>query len=144
MGFSMDVDAATYRTPQTFRVTSDPPKSVEKMVFELEWAGTGENMAALSADFFRLYGWFAEQTQFIDRQVDGRQVVFTVIVGEKRHGHRATFRVGGEHAARIVASYLRIVEENKKLRRVEACCPHHILGRFADVRFRSKPVSARA
>ena len=116
VGFSMDVDAATYRTPKTFRVTSDPPKSVEKMVFDLEWTGAGENMADLSADFFRLYGWFAEQTQFIDRKVDGRQVVFTVTVGEERHGHKATFRVGGDNTRRVVESYLRIVEENKKLR----------------------------
>ena len=117
VGFSMDVDAATSWPPRTFRVTSDPPKSVENMVFDLEWTGTGENMADLAADFFRLYGWFAEETQFIDRKVDGRQVVFTVIVGGERHGHKATFRVGGDHTARVVDSYLRIVAENKKLRK---------------------------
>jgi hypothetical protein len=116
VGFSMDVDAAAFRSPKTFRVTSDPPRSVENMVFELEWSGTGENMADLCADFFRFYGWFAEQTQFIDRKVEGRQVVFTVIVGNERHGHIATFRVAGDHTSRIVESYLRIVEENKKLR----------------------------
>ncbi len=113
----MDVDAAAFRTPRTFKVTSDPPRSVENMVFELEWTGTGENMADLCADFFRFHGWFAEKTQFIDRKVDGRQVVFSVIVGEERHGHKATFRVGGDHTERIVDSYLRIVKENKDLRR---------------------------
>ena len=116
VGFSMDVEAAAFRSPKTFRVTSDPPRSVENMVFELEWTGTSENMADLCADFFRFYGWFAEKTQFIDRKVDGRQVVFTMIVGDKRHGHRATFRVGGDRTARVVDSYLRIVEANKNLR----------------------------
>ena len=116
VGFSMDVEAAAFRSPKTFRVTSDPPRSVENMVFELEWTGTSENMADLCADFFALYGWFAEKTQFIDRKVDGRQVVFTVVVGDERHGHKATFRVGGDRTARVVDSYLRIVEENKNLR----------------------------
>jgi len=112
----MDVDAAAFRPPRTFRVTSKPPRSVDDMVFELEWTGTSENMADLCADFFRFYGWFAEKTQFIDRKVDRRQVVFTVIVGDERHGHRATFRVGGDRTARAVDSYLRIVEANKNLR----------------------------
>jgi hypothetical protein len=115
VGFSMDVDAATSWPPKTFRVTSDPPRSVEDIVFELEWTGTGETMADLAADFFRFYGRFAEKTQFIDRKVDGRLMMFTVIVGNERHGHRATFRVGGDRTARVVESYLRIVEETNKL-----------------------------
>ena len=117
VGFAIDVDAATSWPPTSFRVTKDPPESVEEMVFELEWTGTGENMAALCADFFRFYGWFAEETQFIDRTVEGRLVVFTVIVGNQRHGHRAAFRVGGDSTARIVESYLRNVEENKQFRK---------------------------
>jgi hypothetical protein len=117
VGFAMDVDAAASWPPKSFRVTSVPPESVQELVFELEWTGTGENMAALCADFFRFYGWFAEETQFIDRKVEGRVVVFTVIVGNQRHGHRAAFRGGGDSTTRLVGSYLRNVEENKQFRK---------------------------
>ena len=115
VGFSIDVEAALGWPPIAFKHTSQPPKSRDDMVFELEWIGGGQTMADLSADFFRAYGRFAEEAQFIARKVDAPHVVYEVVVGDERHGHRATFRIGGDQTARMVAWYLKNAREVRKL-----------------------------
>ena len=111
VGFSMEVDAAADWPPRSFRITSDPTKFPETLPLKLEWLGGGDTLRDLEADFFRFYGRFAEEAQFISRKIDGSNIVYDVIVGTRTHGHRATFRIGGPSVARVIASYERVRSE---------------------------------
>jgi hypothetical protein len=111
VGFSMDVDAAADWPPRSFRITSDPAKFPETMPLDLEWLGVGDALRDVEADFFRFYGRFAEEAQFINRKIEGSNIVYEVILGTRRHGHRAAFRIGGPNVARVIASYERVRSE---------------------------------
>jgi hypothetical protein len=106
LGFSMDVDHAVYTESKTFKMMAPGrPQSREAMVFELEWLGQGDALSDVDADFFRMYGKVAEDSQFVTRRTEGQVVLYQVTLGDESHGHRATFRIAGPRIARVVARY---------------------------------------
>src|SRR3989337_60961 len=101
----MDVDHAV-STSRTFKMmTPGRPQSREAMLFELEWLGRGDGLSDVDADFFRMYGKVAEESQFVSRWTEGQVVLYQVTLGDERHGHRATFRIAGPRTARVVTRY---------------------------------------
>src|SRR5688572_28540567 len=106
LGFSMDVDHAVYTESKAFKmVAPGRHQSGEAMVFELEWLGQGDGLSDVDADFFRMYGKVAEESQFVSRWTEGPVVLYQVTLGDAGHGHRATFRIAGPRTARVVARY---------------------------------------
>jgi hypothetical protein len=112
IGFSMDVDAAVSWEKDRFKLLSAPLDKGAPQVFRLEWIGEGATLSDVERDFYRLYGRFAEQSQFVSRNVRASDVQYDVLVGTADHGHRAQFVVVGARVAAVVTNYFRVSEEN--------------------------------
>ena len=117
IGYSMDVDAAVSWERDRFTLISAPLAGGEPQVFRLEWIGEGTTLSDVQGDFFRLYGRFAEEAQFISRTVQSMEVTYEVLVGTPEHGHRAEFVVTGPRVAVVASGYLKLHEENTRRRR---------------------------
>lgn len=114
IGFSMDVDAAAYWDKDRFKLLSAPRAEGEPAVFRLDWIGEGTTLSDVQRDFYRLYGRFAEEAQFISQTVGPAEVTFDVLVGTPEHGHRAEFVVTGPRVAVVASGYLKLREENRR------------------------------
>jgi hypothetical protein len=74
----------------------------------LEWAGTECNVAAIMRDFFHLYARFCEGSQFVQFDVQEREVIVNVISGNTErnvHLHLLRFTITGEPAREAAESY---------------------------------------
>ena len=101
-GFHMDVDAALASETEAFR-WSPEPADMSSLVFEIEWIGEGTTLSDVDRDFFRVYGRFAEEAQYVRRAIETKAVVYYVTLGDENHGHRAAFRLIGMHVAQVLA-----------------------------------------
>src|SRR5687768_6755450 len=80
-GFHIDVDGALASESEAFRRSFEPADTVSSLVFEIEWIGEGSALADVDRDFFRLYGRFAEEAQYIRRAIETAAVVYHVTLG---------------------------------------------------------------
>jgi hypothetical protein len=105
-----DVDAAIAQT-DCFR-ESKVIRQEDTLVYELEWLGPGTCLADLDDHFFRMYGFFAEQSNFIHRAVENDAVTYSIISGStdsNRHGHRLHIRITGERIRQQIFGDGRII-----------------------------------
>lgn len=89
------------------------------LLVELEWIGSGPYGVSLSTDFYRLLGWFAEETLLVHRTDEADSIVYEVFTGalkggsEASHVHHVRFRLMGPRVELMIARIRALMEDRE-------------------------------